>query len=82
MSNNKTNSKKTDGGVAESTMSKGQMEKKKLENMVKELFIKHNATTEDVSKVIDICKEYIQSTITEKINNLRPMDSFEPHEKE
>lgn len=46
-------------------------EKNKLENKVKELFIKRKATTEDVVKVIDFCKEYIQTTKQEEINKLQ-----------
>ena len=80
MSNNKTNNEKTDSGVVVSTMSKEQMEKNKLENIVKELFNKRKATTEEVCNVIDMCREYIQSKMVEKINDLRPMDSFDPHE--
>lgn len=80
MSNNKTNNEKTDSGIVESTMSE-QMEKNKLENIVKELFNKRKATTEEVCNVIDMCREYIQSKMVEKINDLRPMDSFDPHER-
>ena len=47
------------------------MERNKLENRVKELFIKRKATTEEVVKVIDMCKEYIQSTKEEEINKLQ-----------
>ena len=47
------------------------MERNKLENKVKELFIKRKATTEDVVKVIDMCKEYIQSTKEDEITKLQ-----------
>ena len=47
------------------------MERNKLENRVKELFIKRNATTEEVVKVIEMCKEYIQSTKEQEINKLQ-----------
>ena len=46
-------------------------EKNKLENKVKELFIKRKATTEDVVKVIDFCKQYIQTIKEEEINKLQ-----------
>ena len=47
------------------------VEKNKLENKVKELFIKRKVTTEDVVRVMDFCKEYIQSTKEEEINKLQ-----------
>lgn len=47
------------------------MERNKLENRVKELFIKRNATTEEVVKVIDMCKEYIQATKEQEITKLQ-----------
>jgi len=47
------------------------MERNKLENRVKDLFIKRKATTEEVVKVIDMCKEYIQSTKEDEINKLQ-----------
>ena len=47
------------------------IEKNKLENRVKELFIKRKATTEDVVRVIDFCKQYIQTTKQEEINKLQ-----------
>lgn len=46
------------------------IEKNKLENKVKELFIKRKATTEDVVKVIEFCKKFIQSTKKDEINKL------------
>lgn len=46
-------------------------EKNKLENKVKELFIKRRATTEEVVRVIDFCKQYIQTTKQEEINKLQ-----------
>ena len=46
-------------------------EKNKLENKVKELFIKRKATTEEVVRVIDFCKQYIQTTKQEEINKLQ-----------
>ena len=47
------------------------IEKNKLENRVKDLFIKRKATTEDVVRVIDFCKEYIQTTKQEEIDKLQ-----------
>jgi len=37
------------------------IEKNKLENRVKDLFVRRNATTEDVLRVIEFCKKYIES---------------------
>ena len=47
------------------------IEKNKLENRVKELFDKRKATTEDVVRVIDFCKQYIQATKEQEINKLQ-----------
>lgn len=47
------------------------IEKNKLENRVKDLFIKRRATTEDVVRVIDFCKEYIQTTKQAEIDKLQ-----------
>ena len=47
------------------------IEKNKLENRVKDLFIKRRATTEDVVRVIDFCKEYIQTTKQTEIDKLQ-----------
>lgn len=46
------------------------VEKNKLESKVKELFIKRKATTEDVVRVIDFCKQYIQSTKEDEIKKI------------
>ncbi len=46
-------------------------EKNKLEYKVKELFIKRRATTEDVLRVIDFCKKYIESSKQEELNKLQ-----------
>lgn len=45
-------------------------EKNKLENKVKDLFIKRKATTQDVVRVIEFCKRFIQATKEEEINKL------------
>ena len=46
-------------------------EKNKLENRVKELFVRRKATTEDVVRVIDFCKEYIETTKVDEMNKLQ-----------
>ena len=46
-------------------------EKNKLENKVKDLFMKRKATTEDVLKVIEFCKQYIESSKVEEMNKLQ-----------
>ncbi len=46
-------------------------EKNKLEYKVKELFTKRHATTEDVLRVIDFCKKYIESSKQEELNKLQ-----------
>ena len=46
-------------------------EKNKLENKVKDLFTKRKATTEDVLKVIEFCKQYIESSKVEEMNKLQ-----------
>lgn len=46
-------------------------EKNKLENRVKELFVRRKATTEDVVRVIDFCKEYIEKTKVDEMNKLQ-----------
>lgn len=46
------------------------IEKNRLESKVKELFIKRKATTEDVVRVIDFCKQYIQSTKEDEIKKI------------
>lgn len=46
------------------------VEKNKLESKVKELFIKRKATTEDAVRVIDFCKQYIQSTKEDEIKKI------------
>lgn len=46
------------------------VEKNKLENKVKDLFIRRKATTQDVVRVIEFCKGFIQSTKKEEINKL------------
>lgn len=47
------------------------IEKNKLENKVRDLFIKRKATTEEVVKVIDFCKQYIQDRKEQEINKLQ-----------
>jgi hypothetical protein len=47
------------------------IEKNKLENRVKDLFDRRHATTEDVLRVIEFCKKYIESTKEAEINKLQ-----------
>lgn len=47
------------------------IEKNKLENRVKELFVRRNATTEDVLRVIEFCKKYIESAKADEIKKLQ-----------
>lgn len=47
------------------------VEKNKLENKVKDLFDRRHATTEDVLRVIEFCKKYIESTKEAEINKLQ-----------
>lgn len=46
-------------------------EKNKLENKVKDLFVRRRATTEDVLRVIEFCKKYIESTKMDEMNKLQ-----------
>ena len=46
-------------------------EKNKLENKVKDLFVRRKATTEDVLRVIEFCKKYIESTKVDEMNKLQ-----------
>ena len=46
-------------------------EKNKLENKVKELFIRRKVTTEDVLRVIEFCKQYIESSKVEEMKKLQ-----------
>ena len=46
-------------------------EKNKLENKVKDLFIRRKVTTEDVLRVIEFCKKYIESTKVDEMNKLQ-----------
>ena len=46
-------------------------EKNKLENKVKDLFVRRKATTEDVLRVIEFCKKYIESAKADEINKLQ-----------
>ena len=46
-------------------------EKNKLENRVKDLFIRRKATTEDVVRVIDFCKKFIETTKAEEMKKLQ-----------
>ena len=46
-------------------------EKNKLENKIKDLFIKRKVTTEEVLKVIDFCKQYIEGTKQEEIKKIQ-----------
>lgn len=46
-------------------------EKNKLENKIKVLFDRRKVTTEEVLKVIEFCKKYIEATKKEEINKLQ-----------
>ena len=46
-------------------------EKNKLENKVKDLFVRRKATTEDVLRVIEFCKQYIETTKVDEMNKLQ-----------
>ena len=45
--------------------------KNKLENKVKDLFVRRKATTEDVLRVIEFCKQFIEKTKEEEMNKLQ-----------
>ena len=47
------------------------IEKNKLENKVKDLFIRRKATTEDVLRVIEFCKQFIESSKVEEMKKLQ-----------
>lgn len=47
------------------------VEKNKLENKVKDLFIRRKATTEDVVRVIEFCQKYIESAKADEIKKLQ-----------
>jgi len=47
------------------------VEKNKLENKVKDLFDRRKVTTEDVLRVIEFCKKYIESAKAEEITKLQ-----------
>ena len=42
-----------------------------LENKVKELLIRRKATTEDVLRVIEFCKKFIESSKVDEMNKLQ-----------
>lgn len=46
-------------------------EKNKLENKVKDLFVRRKVKTEDVLRVIEFCKKYIESTKVDEMNKLQ-----------
>ncbi len=46
-------------------------EKNKLENKVKDLFVRRKATTEDVLRVIEFCKHYIETSKVDEMNKLQ-----------
>ena len=46
-------------------------EKNKLENKVKDLFVRRKATTEDVLRVIEFCKKFIESAKVDEMNKLQ-----------
>lgn len=47
------------------------IKKNKLENKVKDLFIRRKATTEDVLRVIEFCKQFIESSKVEEMKKLQ-----------
>ena len=42
-----------------------------LENKVKDLFVRRKATTEDVLRVIEFCKKFIEASKVEEMNKLQ-----------
>ena len=46
-------------------------EKNKLENKVKDLFVRRKETTEDVLRVIEFCKQYIETSKVDEMNKLQ-----------
>lgn len=46
-------------------------EKNKLENRVKDLFIRRKATTEDILRVIEFCKQFIETSKVEEMKKLQ-----------
>lgn len=46
-------------------------EKNKLENRVKELFVRRKVTTEDVLRVIEFCKKFIETSKVDEMNKLQ-----------
>ena len=46
-------------------------EKNKFENKVKDLFVRRKATTEDVLRVIEFCKQYIETSKVDEMNKLQ-----------
>ena len=46
-------------------------EKNKLENRVNELFVRRKATTEDVLRVIEFCKKFIEASKVDEMNKLQ-----------
>ena len=46
-------------------------ERNKLENRVKDLFIRRKATTEDVLRVIEFCKQFIETSKVEEMKKLQ-----------
>ena len=52
-------------------MKEEENKKNKLENKIKDLFIKRKVTTAEVLKVIDFCKQYIEGTKQEEIKKIQ-----------
>ena len=87
MSNKNSNNETKNNVVANPTMTKEQMEKFVKDNYsivprfqygkfnamtkVKDLFVKRKATTEDVLRVIEFCKKYIEASKVEEMNKLQ-----------
>ena len=46
-------------------------EKNKLENKVKDLFVRRKVKTEDVLRVIEFCKQYIETSKVYEMNKLQ-----------
>lgn len=46
-------------------------EKNKLENKVKDIFVRRKATTEDVLRVVEFCKKFIEASKVEEMNKLQ-----------
>ena len=63
--------KKFESLKLEQKMKEDAREKNKLENKVKDLFVRRKATTEDVLRVIEFCKQYIETSKVDEMNKLQ-----------